>query len=98
MNLTAARVDGGRGWRVEGARQRRGVRWTPSSLEEEGAQRGWLCFKDRHSTVPVTFSPREEFRSTFADCTMDFRASACSDHSWHHRKALPSKEMEGRKQ
>lgn len=50
--------------------------------QEEGAQQGWLCFKDRHST----FSHREESRSTFADCTMDWRALACSDHSWHHRE------------
>lgn len=59
-----------------------------------GAQQGWLCFKDRHST----FSHREEFRSIFADCTMDLRASACSDHSWHHRESLASKEMERKKQ
>lgn len=39
----------------------------PLEEEEEGAQQGWLCFKDRHSTVPLTFSHREEFRSIFAD-------------------------------
>lgn len=37
------------------------------------AQRGCLCFKDRHSMS----RHREEFRSTFGDCTMEFRALGC---------------------